>query len=190
MVSRCLRWCLAANLDTGSAAVLSFRSDFGLIATGIAAAVSSVAFATFMISHGSRPDTGKKGEYPGFFARGLLAKSPKSPVPINKSNAGPIAFRTIDYDATGSISMRDGGVAAHGISLVPTFDGSLASASASTDNSYVLRFVRGEAALLQSDRGLYAVRRGTMLPGAGRVLSITRLGKTWMLVTTTRIFRM
>jgi hypothetical protein len=56
-----------------------------------------------------------------------------------------------------------------------------ASARAGTNNTYVLRFVHKKSALLQSHRGFYVVRRGTMLPGARKVLSIERLGNTWIL---------
>ena len=62
------------------------------------------------------------------------------------------------------------------------------SASDSTNNTYVLRFVHKEAALLQSNRGFYVARRGTMLPGAGKVLSIARYGDKWILVTAKRTF--
>jgi hypothetical protein len=63
---------------------LTFRSDYGLIATGVIAAISSVAFAIFMISEGSNPEMVKKGEIARFFTRGLLAKSDKSPGSVNK----------------------------------------------------------------------------------------------------------
>jgi hypothetical protein len=62
-----------------------------------------------------------------------------------------------------------------------------ASARGGTNNTYVLRFVHKEPALLQSDRGFYVARRGTMLPGARKVLSIERLGNTWIIVTATQI---
>ena len=62
------------------------------------------------------------------------------------------------------------------------------SASDSTNNTYVLRFVHKEAALLQSNRGFYVARRGTMLPGAGKVLSLARYGDKWILVTAKKTF--
>ncbi len=176
------------NKVTVPATPLGVRSDYGLIAAGITAAIGSVAFAAFMISEGSSLETVKKGEFAGFFARGLPAKSYKSPVPTNKFDNRPIGYRTIDYDATGSISMRDVGVAAQKIPPAFAVDGSSASASTGTSNTYVLRFVYRETALLQSNRDFYVVRRGTMLPGAERVLTIERRGNSWILATATRTF--
>jgi hypothetical protein len=176
------------NIQNILARKLTFRSDYGLIATGVIAAISSVAFAIFMISEGSNPEMVKKGEIARFFARGLLAKSDKSPGSVNKPDTRPIRYRTIDYDVTGSISMRGLGVTGQKNSPDSIIDGIMASVNTSTYNTYVLRFVHGETALLQSNRDFYVVRRGTMLPGAGKVLSIERRGKRWILVTPTRTF--
>jgi hypothetical protein len=115
--------CPLGNIQNILARKLTFRSDYGLIATGVIAAISSVAFAIFMISEGSNPEMVKKGEIARFFARGLLAKSDKSPGSINKPDTRPIRYRNIDYDVTGSISMHGPGVTGQKISPDSVIDG-------------------------------------------------------------------
>jgi hypothetical protein len=176
------------DINAFPAKVLAFTTDHGLIAAGVAAAIGSVAFATFMISQNSRPDMLKGIEYTGNFTSALRDRSHQSPVHANNKDGQSFEHRTIDYNVTGSISMDVGGKAFQNTAPVSNVAGSTASARANTNNTYVLRFVHKESALLQSDRGFYVVRRGTILPGAGKVLSIERLGDTWILVTATRIF--
>jgi hypothetical protein len=155
------------------AVVLALTTDRGLAAVGIAAAIGSAVFATFMISQNSTRDMPKGVEHPGVFARALYAQSHQSQVHANKPGGRHIDSRTIDYDVTGSIASN----------LVRS-----AASGASTNSIYLLRFVHKEAALLQSSRGFYVARQGTMLPGAGEVLSIERVGDMWVLATATRIF--
>jgi hypothetical protein len=189
LAARCFSGCCPlGNIQNILARKLTFRSDYGLIATGVIAAISSVAFAIFMISEGSNPEMVKKGEIARFFARGLLAKSDKSPGSVNKPDTRPIRYRNIDYDVTGSISMHGPGVTGQKISPDSVIDGISTPVNASAYNTYVLRFVHGETVLLQSNRDFNVVRRGTMLPGAGKVLSIERRGKLWILVMPTRTF--
>jgi hypothetical protein len=188
MARRFSKWHSSENIKVIPVKVLPFTTDHGLIAAGVAAAISSAAFATFMISQNSRPDMLKGAEYPGIFAPALRARSHQLQRQANNPDGRPINYRTIDYNVTGSISMGDAGRAAQNTPPASNIDGSAASAGASTNNTYVLRFVHKEAALLQSDRGFYVARRGMMLPGAGKVLSIEKLGDTWILVTATRIF--
>jgi hypothetical protein len=176
------------NINAIPVKVLAFTTDHGLIAAGVAAAISSAAFATFMICQNSRPDMLKGAEYPGIFAPALRARSHQLKLQANNPDGRPINNRTIDYNVTGSISMGGIGRAAQNTPPASNIDGSAASGGASTNNSYVLRFVHKEAALLQSDRGFYVARRGTMLPGAGKVLSIEKLGDTWILLTAARTF--
>lgn len=54
-------------------------------------------------------------------------------------------------------------------------------------NGYVLREVRGGAALIQSRAGLMEVLPGDRVPGAGRVRSIERRGGQWVVVTTSGV---
>jgi hypothetical protein len=180
--------CPLSDIECALARKRAFRSDYGLIATGVVAAISSLAFAIFMISEGSSPGTVKKEEIAGFFARGLLAESYNFPGSVNKFDNRSIHYRAVDDDVTGSISMRGAGVATQKKSLDSGIDEISASAKASLYNTYVLRFVHRETALLQSNRDYYIVRRGKVLPGAGKVLSIARRGKQWILMTPTRTF--
>src|SRR5450759_3331822 len=109
------------DINAFPAKVLAFTTDHGLIAAGVAAAIGSVAFATFMISQNSRPDMLKGIEYPGNFTsalRDLRDRSHQSPVHANNKDGQSIEHRTIDYNVTGSISMGVGGKAFQNLSLI------------------------------------------------------------------------
>jgi hypothetical protein len=168
--------------------VLAFTTDLGLIAAGVAAAIGSVAFATIMISQDSRPAMLKENEYPEVFERSFRSRPHKSQNQPTNLNGQPIDYRTIDYNVTGSISKDGKGEAAQNNASHFNIDRSASSTNESTNNTYVMRFVNKDAALLESNHGYYIARRGTMLPGAGRVLSIARLGDKWILVTAKQIF--
>jgi len=165
------------DINAIPAKVFAFTADHGLRAAGVAAAIGSAAFATVMISQNSHPATLKGTGYPEVFERAFRARSHQSQF-----------HAIIDYNITGSISKDDSGQTAQNTVPASNIDGNAASASANTNNNYVLRFVHKEAALLQNNHDFYVVRRGTILPRAGKVLSIARLGNKWILVTATRIF--
>lgn len=184
------RWRPYGVIYAISAKVLAFTADRWLTAAGVAAATGSAAFATLMIIHNSRPDLIKEAEYPGVFTRDLRARSPQSQVSSKKPDGQPTVNRAIDYNVTGSITSSNIGKAAQNGTLAPSTGGSATSTGTSKNNAYVLRFVHKEAALLQNKSGFYVVRRGTVLPGAGKVLSIEKLGDTWILVTAAFILRM
>jgi hypothetical protein len=176
------------SINAFPAKVPAITIDYGLIAAGVAAAIGSVAFATFMISQNSRPEMLTGIEYHGNFASTLRARSHQSQVHVNNQDSQSIEHRAIDYNVTGSISTGGVGKAVQNTASASNFDGIAASVGDSTNNTYVLRFVHKDSALLQNDRGFYVARRGTILPGAGKVLSIERLGDKWILVTATQIF--
>ena len=94
--------------------------------------------------------------------------------------------RLVDYNATGSISKHSTENSLQNLEPMPNFSGD--SASGDATKTYILRFVHKNAALLQNEYGFYVARRGTVLPDAGKVLSIKKLGDTWILTTATRIF--
>ena len=173
------------DLDTVLAKKLTFRADHGLIALGVVAALGSIAFAVFMIGEGSSL---KRREIPRSFARGFLGTPHTSDGSANKSNHKRTTYSTIDYDITGSISKSGDGVTGQKIASNFANSDSPPSADASKNNTYVLRFVHKETALLQIHRDLYVARRGTRLPRAGRVLSVERRGNQGRVVTTTQTF--
>jgi hypothetical protein len=168
--------------------VFDFTTDRGLIAIGVAAAIGSMVFAIIMISQNSRPDIPKEVEHPEIFARALHYQYSQSQVHVNNRQDQLINTRTIDYNVTGSIFVGSAGKSMQNTTPVSNSDGSVVFTDGSTNNTYLLRFVHKETALLQSEHGFYVARRGTILPGAGKVLSIERFGNTWTLVTATRIF--
>jgi len=104
-----------------------------------------------MISQNSLPKMLKGTEYPEVFERSFRARPHRSEVHATNPNGRPIDSRTIDYNVTDSISKGDSGKAAQ--ITPPTFNNDVSEVSASdnTNNTYVLRFVHKEAALLQSN---------------------------------------
>jgi hypothetical protein len=152
-------------------------TDHWLIAVGVAAAIGSAGFATITINQNTRPNVLKSAEYPKALAQALLFRSLHLQNNTNKPKG-----RLVDYNATGSISEHS----TENLLPMPNFSGN--SASGDATKTYVLRFVHKNAALLQNEYGFYVARRGTVLPDAGKVLSIKKLGDTWILTTTTRIF--
>lgn len=94
--------------------------------------------------------------------------------------------RNIDYNATGSTpKRRERSSVRTGVAATTIF-GAATTAHARADN-YAVTFVHKDMALVKSERGLYAARRGMVLPNAGRVLSVKRWGSKWLLVTDTTI---
>ncbi|WGJ15679.1 hypothetical protein QEV83_05300 [Methylocapsa sp. D3K7] len=176
------------DIDAVLAKKLTFMADRGLVAMGVVAALGSVAFAAFMIGEGNSLERLKKREISRSFARGFLGKPHTSAGSASKSNHRPATYSTIDYDITGSISKSGDGVTGQKIASDFANNESPPSADASKYNTYILRFVYKETALLQINHDLYVARRGTRLPKAGRVLSVERRGNQWRVVTTTQTF--
>jgi hypothetical protein len=128
---------------------------------GIGLAVSSVAFAAYAILHGS-----------GFPSLPNVLPAMADGVPVNKSLASQARRQgNIEPATTGSISMRS-----------ETADTRQREAR-TRGHAYVIYRVFGETALVEGLDGLHVVVPGSVLPGAGRVLSIERSGNSWSIVT-------
>lgn len=142
--------------------------EHGLSAVGIAIAVASSAFASFMISqeHQAQHEIG----------------APASGVASNWSHLGRFANSDVDPIATGSIGPAIG-TKRGGLSGVGD-DALRLESSASKLPGYVLRDVFEGVALVEGRDGIRAVQPGFALPDGYRVTAIERHGGKWVVVTT------
>lgn len=184
---RFLNWPSSADGIAPPAEMLPFTTDRWLRVLGVAAAFGSAAFATFMISQNGSQHGVRGVEHQSILVRARRARLSGFHSYTSNSEDRFAVTRALDYDTTGSISIKD--VRTPVKNTVPTsnIEGSAAFKSGGT-SSYRLRFVHNGGAVLQGERGFYIARRGTVLPGAGKVLSIGRLGDGWIIVTTTEVF--
>jgi len=163
---------------------INLTPDRFLISVGLATAIGSTIFATAMIGR-EQNGTGNDGS-------GLLrAISRAQHAKVLQSSIGERKQDLLDShpsgdDITGSISQPNV-IKPPQREVLPNPIGK----PPLTNNSegwYVLRFVHNDTALLQNGKGLYVARRGTILPGVGRVLSVEKRGHILTVVTTGRVF--
>jgi hypothetical protein len=158
--------------------------DVALAGFGVVIALSSLAFAGYMVVDGGGAPRIAGMEYFSVFAspsRPLAAeKRPLvialTPTPTTESTpplTPPIAARTIDLTPTGSIAGRPVNV----LAPIRAID------SAPAASPYKLLDVLNGEALIQTDVGLRHVRAGDLLPDLGRVNSIEKKGDHWVLLT-------
>ena len=176
------------NMKPISTNFLRLRADHGLIAMGVSAAICSAAFATFMIIQDGHMVKPGKVEYPDVYSRAFYARPHQPKARANNPVKRSIDYRSIDYNVTGSISINDGKKTSQKTAPLSKFDRIASSAGLVSNNTYVLRFVHGESALLQNGQAFFVAKLGMMIPSFGKVLSIGKIGDRWMLVTDTRIF--
>jgi hypothetical protein len=153
---------------------IAFTIDHALAAAGLAVAISSMAFAALMIAQSNR---GTRLEPSDGFAHPA-----RSQIHLAQEPFKPLITQSIDYNATASNAHAE---AAHGVRRPgPRLNSAEASLAPhhQTEN-YVISFVYNNMALVKSKHGFYAAKPGSLLPGAGRVRSIDRLGPKWILVT-------
>jgi hypothetical protein len=155
---------------------IAFTFDHALAAAGIAVAISSMAFATSMVTQNSR---GRRLEPNDDFrlaqlarVRGHLAQEP----------ARPLDIHSIGFTVTESIARPEARYAP-APARAPLNPAKAPPAAHQQSESYVLSFVYNSMALVKSKHGFYAAKPGSWLPAAGRVLSIERRGHNWILVT-------
>ncbi len=146
--------------------------DHGLTAAGIVAALGSAAFAAYMIAHNaSIPDDA-----------GLAGPASLSAAPPSMLQSSPENEREV-FPA----GIRAGSAPRERIVTLPGALASTPSLAGQGKDLLLLRFVHNGMALVESADGIYAVKKGSKLPGAGRVLSIGIHRGKWVLVTGTRI---
>ena len=142
--------------------------DHGLIAAGVAAAISSAAFAGYMMTHENGPPAFGGAEHLRLFAQPLGSGSRRVTLGSGRGGAG-----AVDYNATGSIrhggALAAGGVGSgHAAPLALNVGTVQLVQPDGFVEGYVLRFVHNGLAIVQGRKGSYAVgarrcssRRGT-----------------------------
>lgn len=165
------KWHLFEGVGAFQAKALALLADRGLIAAGIGAAIGSALFAGFMISRDNRVPAFDGGHNLGRFSQPHHIRPHQAQI-----GAEALESRRIDYSVTGSILRGDVGTRAQSAVALSNFDKGNTIAGGIAAKTYVLRFVHEGVALLQSARGFYVAKRGTLLPDAGRILSIERRG--------------
>lgn len=100
-----------------------------------------------------------------------------------KKGVGPVRTAAADLDpsTTGSLPERAGPEAE------PARDPAAPSQASVPGRSYILRRVSAGSALVEGPAGLRQIVPGTVLPGAGRVISIRATGAGWVVVTSETI---
>jgi hypothetical protein len=155
--------------------ILRRRDAFaGRIALGLVCtlAVSSMAFAGYALQGGVG-----RSDFP------MAVPSLPSDAP---NNEGRIAFRFKDQDpiTTGSI-----GITSPAADDTPQQDAAADAADQNSGRGYVLRKILRRSALVEGPSGMREVTPGSVLPGAGRVVSIFRSRSGWVVVTSETIIR-
>jgi hypothetical protein len=97
---------------------------------------------------------------------------------------GRLASADLDPVTTGSLPDRPAPVQ---LAAAPAAPGPVERPSAPSSGGYALRRVADGIATLEGPGGTRQVVLGSMLPGAGRVLSIRRTGAGWVVITTETI---
>jgi hypothetical protein len=201
------RYSRAAAISQDSSA------DRALAGVGVLIALSSLAFAGYMVVDSDGPPRIAGVEYLGIFGRpNHSIAAADRPATIAAGEAQRIAARGVDLTSTGSIPDSSGvsrpvasvvteapGVAARSIDPTPT--GSIpdragvgrpvnliltpmrASDPPPPSSPYKLLDVLNGEALLQTDVGLRHVKAGDLLPDLGRINAIERRGDHWVLLT-------
>jgi hypothetical protein len=161
--------------------------DVALAGFGVVIALSSLAFAGYMVVDGGGSPRIAGMEYFSVFASPSrpLAAAEKRPLVValtppsaTESTTPPTAARAVDLTPTGSIPVRPAG--ARPVSVLAPIRAIDSSPAASP---YKLLDVLNGEALIQTDVGLRHVRAGDLLPDLGRVNSIEKKGDHWVLLT-------
>ncbi|HTJ02077.1 MAG TPA: hypothetical protein VL492_04745 [Methylovirgula sp.] len=159
-------------------------ADGFVVLTGIAMAVSSASFATYMMSTDHSHPVFNGAEHLMLFAqpsRGsihpLIARVPGGPA-VQQDQG-------IDYTATGSIPGQapDAPTAPH--YKIPSID----APQSSILSDFTLRGVAGNVAMIETPDGMYRLEVGSELPGGGKILSIEWISGRFVVVTTRGIIR-
>ena len=161
--------------------------DVMLAATGVAIALSSVAFAGYMVADADRPPRIAGMEYLSVFAKPNHSLPPNERVPTPPSVVAAIdlAARSIDPTPTGSIPDKGGAARTINVTLAP--DRVIAPTHVVDmkipPSPYKLLDVANGEALIQSDTGFRHVRAGDTLPDFGRINTIEKRGDHWVMLT-------
>ena len=170
-------------------AVIRASGDWILGGLGIGAATASAGFAAYMLAFGPN-ELVPGGGFTIFSAydhRPRVAQATAGPTHGSRSEGSQVAAgtpvgaeparpETVDFTPTGSIAPVPGGAAAPKPTPRSGQDGRSLSA-------FNLRDVFDGQALVESRSSISVVKPGSMLDGAGEVLSIEKRGEHWVVLT-------
>jgi hypothetical protein len=158
------------------------KADYGMFLIGLTAAVASTTFAYYAISNGGLPTdlsgadrivafpkiTHRDGET----GMAKIASAPHfSPEDPNiDMTTGSIPLKSIEQSDPAPAAVRDP-------------DSTRSNPVDLHLSDYVIRQVVRDRAMVSNGNRAYWIRPGSILPGAGRVLSIERRGVKWTVVT-------
>jgi hypothetical protein len=155
--------------------------DILLAAAGVAIALSSMAFAGYMVADADRPPRIAGMEYLSVFAKpnhSLSADAQAAPPPSVQA-AINLAAQAIDPTPTGSIPEKGAIGPSVNLIVAPMRGIDLRPSS----SPYKLLDVANGEALVQSDVGFRHVRAGDTLPEYGRINAIEKRGDHWVMLT-------
>jgi len=150
--------------------------DHGLAAAGTFVAVFSFLFAAVMVFQ----NDGR----PGIERDEVLRLPPKrssASLDLAQERLRGFSRQAIDVDVTGSIIPFPPGRKLRRPKAVDSVNQTQFT-KRQPSRGYALSFVYKNMALVKGGHGFYAAKVGTALPDAGKVLSIERRGKNWVLV--------
>lgn len=170
-------------------AMIRASGDWILGGLGVGAATASAGFAAYMLAFGPN-ELVPGGEFTIFAAydrRPQVAQATARPTHGSHAEGGqgtagsPVGAETappdaVDFTPTGSIAPAAGGPAAPRSAPPAGQDGRSLSA-------FNLRDVFDGQALVESRSSISVVKPGSMLDGAGEVLSIEKRGEHWVVLT-------
>ncbi len=173
---------------TSKLAIVRASGDWVLGGLGVGAATASASFAVYMLAFGPR-ELVPGGEFTIFSSydrRPQVAQTTAGPThgssaasqmaegsPVRPAPGDPV---TVDFTPTGSIAPAAVGAAAPKPASHPGPDGKSLPA-------FNLRDVFDGQALVESRSSISVVKPGSMLDGAGEVLSIEKRGEHWVVLT-------
>jgi hypothetical protein len=158
-------------------------ADNFVVLTGIAMAVSSASFATYMMTTDHSHPVFNGAEHLMLFAQ--PSRGSQYPL-IARVPGGPAVQQDqgIDYTSTGSIpGHADAPTAPH--YKIPSVD----APQGAILSDYKLRGVAGNVAMIETPDGMYRLEVGAELPGGGKILSIEWISGRFVVVTTRGIIR-
>ncbi len=170
-------------------AMIRASGDWILGGLGVGAATASAGFAAYMLAFGPN-ELVPGGEFTIFSSydrRPQVAQATAGPTHGSRAEGSQVAAGpavggepaspdAVDFTPTGSIAPAPGGAAAPNAAQRSGQDGRSLSA-------FNLRDVFDGQALVESRSSISVVKPGSMLDGAGEVLSIEKRGEHWVVLT-------
>jgi hypothetical protein len=157
-------------------------TEYGMFFVGLTAAVASSTFAFYMISH-SEPTPSLFGtDHVVAFAKVTHSDGETGMAELVTAPHFSPDSQNIDL-TTGSIPLKSVEQDIAPTTPVRSPDSTRSNPIELRFDDYVLRQVFHDRVMVSNGNHAYWIRPGSVLPGAGRVLSIERRGQKWTVIT-------